>query len=133
LQVQDPNMLDKEKDELLCPSARCEEGHILIGMVREDASVGYIPQRLKVDKNFARKANHDGKAEQRFRFASPCVKSGCQQWTNGQCGVVEDVTVELTSHQTHDLPKCSIRSECRWFAQRSIEACRVCSWVVTDG
>jgi len=122
-----------ESEDLLCPSSRCKEGHILIGMVREDASVGYIPQRLKVDKNFAEKANADKMAERRFRFASPCVKTGCSQWTKGQCGVVDNATVELDAHKTEELPNCSIRSDCRWFAQRSIAACRVCSWVVTDG
>ena len=125
--------LTENNEDLLCPSARCEDGNILVGMVREDASVGYIPQKLHIDQNFVDKANADGMAERRFRFASPCVQSGCMQWENGQCGVVEKATSELTEYVTEDLPKCSIRKDCRWFAQRSIEACRVCSWVVTDG
>jgi len=126
-------MTDKpDKSSLMCPSARCESGAVLIGMVRPDSTVGHIPQRMEVDADFVKTANSDGLAETRFRFASPCVKAGCSQWKNNQCGVVEDAADELADMQTKTLPKCSIRKDCRWFKQRAAEACRVCSFVVTD-
>jgi hypothetical protein len=31
-----------------------------------------------------------------------------------------------------ELPRCAIRSSCRWFAQRGAEACAVCPLVVAD-
>ncbi len=119
-------------DDLLCPSARCETGAVLIGMVKDDGAVGHIPQRLYVDEDFVKNANADGKAETRFRFASSCVQGKCGQWKGGKCGVVELAADELSAVQTDALPKCSIRSECRWFKQRAAEACRVCSFVITD-
>jgi len=126
-------MSDTSKtDDLLCPSARCETGAVLVGMVRDDGAVGHIPQRLEVDDDFVKNANADGMAETRFRFASACVKGKCTRWTDGQCGVVELAADKLADMQTEDLPKCSIRSDCRWFKQRAAEACRVCSFVITD-
>ena len=121
--------------QLLCPSSRCEPGAILLGSVKDDGSVGHIPMRLRIDKNFVDEANADGKAETRFRFASPCVKSACTQWENGGCGIVKDVTEAPQSAELNlakNLPSCSIRKDCRWFNERRAAACRVCTFVITD-
>lgn len=120
------------------PSARCEEGAILVGIVGENGVVGYITPQIKIDNDFVRQA-HVGRApEKRFRFSQPCIKSGCRQWTGSRCGVIDRVlgVVEETNVSSDApigvLPKCSIRPQCRWFAQVGRRACTVCPFVVTD-
>ncbi|MEP3890242.1 MAG: hypothetical protein ABJN69_07225 [Hellea sp.] len=119
-------------DEKMCPSSRCKPGALLIGMVKADSTVGHVPMRLEIDEDFVKSANADGKAETRFRFSSPCVEGKCAQWSGDKCGVVEKAADKLAATQTEDLPNCSIRKDCRWFKQRQAEACRVCSFVITD-
>lgn len=124
--------LRAERDDLLCPSARCEPGATLLGMVRSDCTVGHLPQTYIVDEEFAQAANADGLAETRFRFASACVKGNCSQWNGSGCGVVARAANELALKQSPVMPNCSIRPQCRWFAERADAACRVCHFVVTD-
>lgn len=116
----------------MCPSARCEPGATLLGMVRSDATIGHLPQRYIVDEDFAEAANADGRAETRFRFASTCAGKKCGQWTGTGCGVVERAAEQLADRQSAVLPRCSIRPSCRWFAEKADAACRVCHFVVTD-
>lgn len=120
---------------LLCPSSRCEDGARLIGVVKADGTVAFTPDDIRIDATFVSIARLGRKPESRFRFAGPCHRSNCVQWTNGRCGVVDGVLEEAAVQDisTPDsLPRCSIRSTCRWFDQAGSAACRVCSLVVTE-
>ena len=123
---------DGSVETKLCPSARCEPGAILLGVVKDDGTVGHLPMPLTVDEDFVAEADADGQAETRFRFASPCQRAGCRQWENGGCGVVRDVTDHAGTFRDAALPRCSIRSTCQWFSERKDAACRTCRFVVTD-
>jgi len=124
---------------ILFPSARCQDGAILLGIVLADGSVAFAQDRIAVDEAFVRNATTEGSRspESRFRFSNPCAKGGCHQWTGSRCGVIDSV-VEETREQHYQpradapLPDCSIRSDCRWFVQRGGEACAVCDLVVTE-
>ena len=60
----------KNGTERLCPSARCEEGAILLGIVGKNGAVGYVRPLIKIDKNFVLEA-HNGRApENAFVFPS---------------------------------------------------------------
>jgi hypothetical protein len=117
--------------ECTCPSGRCRASSLLIG-VRTEAGLGYVTPPLPVDAEFIeRVAETGGGAEQRFRFAEPCIERGCQQWTGDACGLIDRLLVSDQPAAT-DLPACGIRSRCRWFAQAHERACAVCPLVVTD-
>ena len=120
---------------LTCPSARCEPGATLLGVVEADGTVGYITPRLTVDEAFVEQASRGRAPEKRFRFAGACVESGCAQWTGSRCGVIDRVLeggLLDDGANAQGLPHCSIRSSCRWFAQSGAEACGVCPLVITD-
>jgi hypothetical protein len=120
-----------DPDGLLCPSARCEPDALLIGIVGPTGRVGHLTPALAVDEDFVVQA-HKGRApEKRFRFAQPCTEDGCQHWTGTRCGVV-DAALSRDLEPAESLPRCGIRSGCRWFAQSGANACRVCPLVVTD-
>lgn len=69
--------------------------------------------------------------EKRLRFAQPCIQEQCAHWHDSRCDVADAAVAQVPS-AAESLPRCSIRAECRWFAQRGREACRVCPFVVTD-
>ena len=116
---------------VLCPSARCEPGAVLLGIVQPDGSVAIAGQHLPVTDEFvAKTAAHPVPAEKRFRFASPCQRGRCQQWQNGACQIVE---LAISSRRSGPEPiQCAIRNQCRWHLQRGPEACRACPELVTD-
>jgi len=121
----------------LCPSARCEEGAILVGIVGANGVVGYITPQVTINSDFVHQARKGRAPEKRFRFSQPCIESGCQQWTGCRCGVIDRALkaveeANATDVSTRTVPKCSIRLQCRWFAQRGVEACTVCPLVITD-
>jgi hypothetical protein len=121
----------------LCPSARCEEGAILLGIVGKDGVVGYVTPQMTIDSDFVRQAHMGRTPEKRFRFSQPCIENGCLQWTGSRCGVIDHALKAAEEANIIDapvglLPKCSIRSQCRWFAQIGIKACAVCALVITD-
>lgn len=123
------------QDALICPSARCEDGAVVLGVIVSTGVVGYISPALPVNAEFAERARRAGSHETRFRFALPCQENGCQNWTAGRCGVIEDALVsagnidELRNRAESDLPRCSIRRSCRWFAQRGPDSCRICPFL----
>jgi len=123
--------------ERLCPSGRCEEGAILLGIVGKDGVVGYVRPQMTVDEDFVRKARKGRKPEERFRFSQPCIESGCNHWTGSRCGVIDRALraaeeARLAAAPDGGLPKCTIRSRCRWFAQLGRRACAVCPLVITE-
>lgn len=117
--------------DLLCPSARCEPGAKLIGIVQENGRVAFLTPPLPVTEEAAQVARAGRAPERRFRFAQPCVEEGCRHWTGQRCGVV-DAALELEETEAGRLPRCGIRPSCRWFAQSGAAACRVCPYVITD-
>jgi hypothetical protein len=123
--------------ERLCPSARCGEGAILLGIVGKDGVVGYVSPQMTVDEDFIRQARKGRKPEQRFRFCQACVESSCKHWTGSRCGFIDRALQAAEQAESADmpgeaLPRCTIRPRCRWFAQLGRRACTVCPLIVTD-
>jgi hypothetical protein len=122
-----------DSTERLCPSAKCEEGAVLLGIIGPQGSLAYINPRVEVDASFVDEAKQGRAPEKRFRFAQPCMEGKCHYWTGSSCGVVSGVLAEISNVETEmGLPRCSIRKDCRWFAQEGPKACYVCPLVVTD-
>ena len=124
---------------IMCPSARCHEGAVLLGIVLPDGRVAFAEGRPTVDREFVSVATSDGRRapERRFRFSSPCAQGGCRQWTGSSCGVIAGAMDEACAagHQASvdaDLPACGIRADCRWFLQAGAAACSVCELIVTE-
>lgn len=128
----------ERQQPILCPSSRCKDGSIVLGIVLPNQTIAYADQRFKIDARQAEEMqHHEISPEKRFRFSSPCAQCGCAQWVNGKsggkCGVIEEVLeVPQPDYLPKTLPDCSIRSQCRWHLQRGDEACSVCRYVITD-
>jgi hypothetical protein len=117
---------------LLCPSARPEDedAHVFgvaVGTA-EKPEVAYLdePQPLTPDVL----ALSDGlPPDQVFRITSRCVESKCVNW-QGRCTLGDDI-VRTVPEVVAQLPPCSIRSACRWFAENHVAACLRCPQIVT--
>ena len=117
-----------------CPSGPCQEGAILLGVMTQGGTLAYVQPPTRVDADFVARAKAMGRPESRFRFSVPCIEAGCPQWTGKGCAVVDKVLEEEEPVTTESgrLPRCAIRSTCRWFSQRGAAACAVCPLVVAD-
>lgn len=131
-----PSEAGEQAREQVCPSAWCEEGSILLGIIAKDGVVAYVTPRVTVDADFVRSAQRGRAPETRFRFAQMCIQSRCAQWTGCRCGVIDKALVSQAgaeiarSSAGGPLPACAVRSTCRWFAQVGAIGCAVCPFVV---
>jgi len=131
----EPNTLPAT--ELTCPSARCKEGAIFLGVFGQDGRLGYLTPRMTVDADFVEQVQLARAPEARFRFAQPCIEHECAHWAGSDCGLINQVinasSVRMTASQRGGvLPHCAIRTSCRWYAQTGCTACAVCPSVVYD-
>jgi hypothetical protein len=116
----------------LCPSAPAEPGALVIGIRGEDGSIHYLRDRLPADAEFLSRARQHGDPEQQFRFSSSCQQQTCLQWAEGQCSLPGRLSELLDpTENSVPLPRCAIRSQCRWFAQSGRQACQLCPLVST--
>jgi hypothetical protein len=121
---------------VLCPSSRCEEGNILLGLVNAEGRIDFIADRVVIDAQFVAAAKEGRPPEQRFRFSSPCLKRGCEKWDGERCGVAKILHERgpdlLAAESAETLPRCSIRANCRWHGEYGDSICFTCSWVITE-
>lgn len=118
----------------LCPSAKAEAGAILLGVITPQEQVALLAEQVVINQEFIDVVSQEKSPESQFRFANRCVKTGCQQWASGRCGVIDavmKVNPNLQLQDTH-FPLCSIRSQCRWYQQVGANACVVCPFIITD-
>ncbi|MBD2702212.1 hypothetical protein IC229_16285 [Spirosoma sp. BT702] len=117
----------------LCPSARAEEGALLLGVVGPDQSVSLLKEPELLTTELTEAVTSIDAPERHFRFANRCVKSGCNQWREGRCGVI-DLVMSFNKHLSEPtaLPFCAIRSQCRWHQQVGPTACSICPFIITD-
>jgi hypothetical protein len=118
-----------------CPSGRCEEGALLLGVMTPQGTLAYVQPPTHVNADFVERAKAMGRPESRFRFSVSCIEGGCPQWTGKGCAVIDKVLEEekpVAPPESGGLPRCAIRRTCRWFAQRGPAACGVCPLVVAD-
>lgn len=115
----------------LCPSGRCTDGALLIGLVGADGQVRYLGGPARIDDDFVEIAHRGRTPEARFRFAEPCAECACANWADDHCGLVGELRTELAPEDSGgDLPACGIRARCVWFAQEGRGACAICPQVV---
>ena len=121
--------------EYACPSAPAEPGAGLLGVLGPDGRIHNLRTPMHVDATFLEAAKTHGAPEARMRFSGRCQTSGCSQWTGTRCGVIDRAMQEMrvpALSPAAQLPPCTIRGTCRWFAQTGALACGTCALIVTD-
>jgi hypothetical protein len=126
--------MSRGEDKIMCPANRCKPGSLLLGARSKNGTITIFPEALAINNEFIEIVKKNPEPpEERFRFTNKCIESGCKQWKNGGCGVVDRVVQFLDSVDEIDpnFP-CSIRSNCRWFLQKQYDACKICPYVATE-
>lgn len=110
----------------LCPSGRARPGSLLTGIVGPSGRVASIQPAIAVTAEWIERGGSAADLETRFRFAEPCVRSGCAFWSDNACRISRAVAVEGAKRADGHLPDCSIRPFCRWYRQDGPSACVAC-------
>ncbi|KGS04266.1 hypothetical protein [Burkholderia sp. ABCPW 111] len=118
-----------------CPSAPAESASAVLGAVMEGGTVAYISPKIPISSELLDGLRANGvPVENRVRFLGPCLGGKCAQWAGYRCGLVDAIVKEpaVLSTPVEGLPKCGIRSTCRWYAQHASAACMQCPVVIYE-
>ena len=69
--------------------------------------------------------------EEVFRIGAPCAESACRHFDGARCSLGERL-VATVPPVTDEAPPCRLRTQCRWWDEQGVAACRVCPLVVTS-
>jgi hypothetical protein len=117
----------------LCPSAQPEwDGSVALGVMAGTADlprlVRFATPKPVTDELLALSA--PVAPTEVFRFAAPCLCTGCVHFADTKCRLATRV-VKLLPLVVDKLPACAIRPHCRWWQQEGKAACIRCQQVVT--
>jgi hypothetical protein len=125
---------DHDPGALKCPSALpSEPDAVVFGVVtgsRERPRIGYLTEAQPVTDELMSLAG-SARPAQVFRMAATCMGGDCKHFDGANCRLVQRIT-EFLPPVVDGLPRCRIRSTCRWFRQEGREACVRCPQVVTE-
>lgn len=119
---------------LLCPSAVAKPGAELFGVQNALGHIEYLDKPIVINKTFLETARQGRSPEERFRFASNCIKNGCGHWTGQEtgCGLIDKVVDAMNRNAEAKQVACVIRDRCRWFHQQGAAACANCDEIVRN-
>lgn len=122
-----------DDDPRTCPSSPLYPRASVLGLVQRSGRVEFLGEPVPVNEEFIQIAKRGRSVGQRFRFAGPCLKSGCAQWRGGGCSVAAETMARAPDEAPAQLVDCGIRERCRWFAQEGARICGACPEVLYDG
>jgi len=115
-------------DSALCPSFQCVEGALIIG-VQEQERTSFLPRAIRVDDQFVGMTQDESLSE-KFRFAGICSRHSCGHFRSGSCMLIKKHLPDLNpTIRPAELPKCSIRKNCKWYGEKGFYACSVCALI----
>lgn len=121
------------KKQLACPSAPAdaEDARVfgVIGGTVAEPRLAYLAKDVAVTDEML--VTPEGISPTRiFRFTGGCVEGRCQQFSNGVCSLGKNID-RMLSPVVDQIPACTIRGSCRWYAENGPNICLKCPQVVT--
>lgn len=117
-----------------CPSAQPDmQGARVFGVRRrgpDGPQTGYLDHAVDVTPDVLAMTG-PVKPTEVLRIAAACEESRCAHFDGTDCQLATRI-VQLLPPVVAVLPRCAIRSDCRWFAQEGRAACLRCPQVVTE-
>jgi len=120
---------------LRCPSAQPGMADLeVLGVLQpgDQPRVAYLDAPMPATPEILKLAEPVAPMEV-FRLSARCEEKRCMHFDGKDCQLAARI-VAMLPEVTDDLPRCTIRVECRWFRQEGRAACRRCPQVLTlDG
>ena len=117
----------------VCPSAQpgMDQCRVLGVVQREGSSpvLEYLEEPLPATAEILAMAS-PLKPTEVFRLAATCAEHKCPHFDGTDCQLATRV-VRILPAVVDTLPPCSIRKECRWYAQEGKAACQRCPEITT--
>jgi hypothetical protein len=119
----------------LCPSgttidSKAQIFGVLTSSNGTEFRVGYLRTTVPATPE-ALSSAAPAKPTEVFRAAVTCAGRGCSHFDGANCRLAARVATMLQP-VVSTLPKCAIRSQCRWFRQEGRPACVRCPQVATE-
>jgi hypothetical protein len=132
----DPDLEQEPRNVLFCPSAQPGlSGSMILAVVdnsSKNSRISHLDRLVRVtDGTLLALAAGSRRSTELFRFAAPCLKSSCNNWSGSSCRVAQRL-VQILPATANDLPDCKLRTSCRWHQQEGSAACLRCAQVVTE-
>jgi len=105
---------------------------MVLGVVQQDGPrpvVEYLNARVPATPEILALAAPLKPAEV-FRLAATCAEHKCPHFDGADCRLATRVA-KMLPPVVDSLPPCTIRKECRWFAQEGAAACMRCPEITT--
>jgi hypothetical protein len=117
----------------LCPSAQpgMEKCQVL-GVVQRDGptpTLQFLNESLPATPEILAMAE-PLKPTEVFRLSATCAEHKCPHFDGRDCRLAARI-VRMLPSVVDTLPPCTIRKECRWFAQEGAAACKRCPEITT--
>lgn len=106
--------------DLMCPSAGPDNGELVLGEGKPGRSLTYV--------EVSRGGSTAEADMETVRLAGACIKCHCVFW-NERCELGKSIAQTATRLRLTQLPQCSIRRHCRWYAENGRSACGGCALV----
>lgn len=123
-------MEERESAPTWCPSGDAHAPEAVVLGVRsgEGGKVVYLADPLPASEALGMVP--DGVEPRRLlRFASHCT-TDCVNRRGGDCTLVERIQA-TPAVESAAVPRCHLRTQCQWWSQTGVEACRRCPAVST--
>jgi hypothetical protein len=120
---------------LSCPSAtsigpEAQIFGVVTGSPSEGFQVGYLTESVPATPELIA-AVAPARPTQVFRAAVACAEHHCKHFDGANCQLATRIAAMLNP-VVSALPRCAIRSTCRWFHQEGRDACLRCPQVTTE-
>ncbi|WP_225447156.1 hypothetical protein [Streptacidiphilus sp. PB12-B1b] len=122
---------DSEPGVSWCPSGLPDRPESVVLGVRsgEDGSVAYLAEPVPAAEVIG--LVPEGVEPRRvLRFASHC-EADCVQRVGSECGLVNRIVALPDPAPGSGVPRCHLRTQCKWWRQSGVDACRRCPAVVS--
>ena len=119
-----------------CPSADPHDPDAsvlgVVGGTAEQPRIVYLAEPVRVTPELLAKLG-DAPVTGALRVTAPCKERACSHFRDSQCSLITKI-VRATPEALPDapVPRCHLRSRCRWWQQENVRACRRCPVVLTD-
>jgi hypothetical protein len=119
-----------------CPSSAPEiSGSVILGVVSADEDkprIAYASTPVPVTDEILSSLGSVSSGEV-LRIAAPCQEDACPHFRDAECTLITKIVRTAPEPPPGStVPRCYLRSRCRWWRQEKVRACMRCPMILTN-